>query len=464
MKTAKFAFEKKLIEFSNQNNLFAKGEKVLVCLSGGSDSVCLLYAMYNCREFFDFEIYACHVNHMIRGEEAERDEQFCKKLCGKLGIILFSGKFDVPGIAQEKKKSVELAAREVRYSFFDKIVSENGIDKIVTAHNKNDNAETLLMNYIRGSGLEGLCGIDVKRENIVRPLLCMEKKEILDYLEANNAEYVTDSTNLSVEYTRNKIRLELIGYINKNLNPSFCKTVTQNSKILRMENEFMTEVCEGSEKTCVFDDTKGKYIDISKYEKLHKAIRYRVLRSFMQKNLGSVSDIGYATIERMDKLKKGKVAVCAGFEAVASYGKLRIEKAVKKDKILYEYEISAGEEVCILETGCVVKTEIIEKSEYKKEKNSEYFDFDKLKSDKLVVRNRRNGDAILIKSGTKKLKNLFIDLKIEQSEREKKVLIVCGGDILWVCGLRRCDRFKVENNTKRILKISYNEGDKNENS
>ncbi len=463
MKDAKFKFEEKFIDFSRQNELFNIGDKVLVCLSGGADSVCLLYALILSKKL-ELDIYACHVNHKIRGEEAKRDENFCKALCERLGVKLYIGEFDVLKIAKDEKKSVELAAREVRYRFFEELSESLGFDKIATAHNKNDNSETLLMNFIRGSGLEGLCGIDVKRGKIVRPLICMEKSEILSYLEQNGAEFVTDSTNLSADYTRNKIRLELIEYIKEKLNPSFCKTAFQNSEIMRLENDFICSEAKKGEVSCIFEDENGEYISLSEFEGLHKAVRYRILRSFIKKDRGSILDIGYQTIERIDKLKKGKVTICNDFEAIASYGKLRFEKKTAEKTISYEYELEIGKKLEISECGCSIQAEIEEKGNFKKEKGLVYFDYDKLGAKRLIVRNRREGDIIAIEAGRKKLKDLFIDCKIDKRKREGMPIIVSGDEILWVCNLRRCSKFKVDDNTKRIIKISCAEGEKHENS
>lgn len=452
MNDGRIAFEKKLIEFSDKNELLSAGDKVLVCLSGGSDSVCLLKVLHNCKDILKIKIYACHVNHMIRGEEADRDEAFCKEICKELNIDLYCGKFDVLKIAEKEKKGTELAAREVRYKFFNDILKKYGIDKIATAHNKNDNAETLLMNYIRGSGLSGMCGIDVKRDNIIRPLLCMEKREILDYLKLNNAAYVTDSTNLSVEYTRNKLRLELIDYIEKKLNPSFCSTVTHNAELIRADNEFISGLAEESKKKCLFEDETGVYIELENFRKLHRALRYRILRNAVEMVRGSVLDIGMKTIERIDEAARGKITVCSDVEAQISYGRLYISKPA--EDVLYEYKLGVNQNLHITEGKCFVKAEILEKNEYKKEKNCVYFDYDKICCGQLYVRNRRNGDVIKTEAGTKKLKNLFIDSKIPVKKRNRMPLLVYENEVLWVCGLRRSNKYKINNETKRVIKIS----------
>ena len=308
------------------------------------------------------------------------------------------------------------------------------------------------MNYIRGSGLSGMCGIDIKRGNIIRPLLCMEKREIIDYLRLNNAAYVTDSTNLSAEYTRNKLRLELIEYIEKKLNPSFCSTVTQNAELIRADNEFISELAAESKKKCLFKDEAGVYIELEKFRKLHRALRYRILRDAVEMVRGSILDIGAKTIKRIDETVRGKVTVCSDIEAQISYGRIYISKPA--EEVSYEYKLRANQDLHISEVKCLVKTEIFDKNEYKKEKNCVYFDYDKICGRQLYVRNRRNGDVIKTEAGTKKLKDLFIDSKIPLNKRNRLPLLVCENEVLWVCGLRRSDKYKINTETKRVIKIS----------
>lgn len=447
----KFSFEKKLSLYIEKHGLIDAGDKVLVALSGGSDSVCLIKALCELKSRYKIAIVASHVNHMIRGDEAERDERFCADLCKKLGIELEVKRVDVPKIAKEEKKSLELAAREVRYEFFDELCEKHGINKVATAHNKNDNAETVLMNFMRGSGIAGLCGIDVKRKNIIRPLLCMDKKEILDYIEANGLEYVTDSTNLLSDYTRNKIRLEMIGYIEKEFNPNFTATISRSCESIKADSDFLESEAQRLSGEYVKEEKGRVFIELEKMGQLAAALRYRIIRKAILKARGNISDIGFDAVKRIDELKGGKADVADGIYALYSYGRVYFEKTcVKTD---YEYELNLGGKVYIKEDKSYICCEIADKSEIKREKNCVYFDCDNIKS--LKVRNRRPGDAIKTEAGSKKIKNLFIDEKIPVFKRDSMPMVVCGDTILWICPLRRCSEFKINEKTKKVIKVKY---------
>ena len=444
-------FENKLNLYIKENGLLKKGDRVLVALSGGSDSVCLLKALCNLQKEFDISLVAAHVNHMIRGDEADRDEEFVKNLCRQSDIELEVLKKDVPYIARAEKKSLELAAREVRYAFFENLCNIKSIDKIATAHNKNDNAETIVMNFMRGSGLTGLGGIDCTRGNIIRPLLCMDKEEILSYLSENNSEYITDSTNLVCDYTRNRVRLEMIEYIKEHFNPNFINTIANSADIIREEDEYLDIEAEKLKSEYIKIQNGQVFVEFEKLKGLHRALRWRIIRKAVAIALGGISDIGFDAVKRIDNLKNGKTDVGFGMQAHLSYGRLCFETDRFEE---YEYEISCPGKVVIAECGGEIECSIIKKEEIKKEKNCVYFDYDKL--NELKIRNRRDGDIIKTDAGRKKLKKLFTDEKIPVFVRNRMPLIVSGENVLWVCGVRRCDEFKVMPDTDRVIKIKYN--------
>ena len=232
-------------------DMLDKGDSVLVGFSGGKDSVVLLHALNSIAAEYSLNLTALHVNHNIRGEEAKRDEEFCIELCKKCGVELLLNHINVPRIAKNEKQSIELVARKARYGWFSEIVKTRKIEKIATAHNKNDNAESILMNFMRGSGLAGLSGIGENIEDkIIRPLLCMEKEEILLFLENKELSFVTDSTNLSCDYTRNKVRHKLIPFIEENFNPNFVNTITQSAKIIKEDEEFLKNCADEAFYSC----------------------------------------------------------------------------------------------------------------------------------------------------------------------------------------------------------------------
>ncbi|NLE13711.1 MAG: tRNA lysidine(34) synthetase TilS [Clostridiales bacterium] len=216
---------------------------LLIALSGGSDSVTLLFIMRQECAARGITLSAAHINHMIRGEEADRDEMFCRSLCEKLDIPLYVLREDVPALASRHRISIEEAAREVRYGFFDRLCREKGIDKIATAHNARDNAETLLFNLVRGSGVRGLGGIPPVRGNIIRPLIGCDKELILGCIAENGLEYVTDSTNSDNSYTRNYIRNDVLPMLEK-LNPAFCAAAGRLSDAARQDCAYLDSLAE----------------------------------------------------------------------------------------------------------------------------------------------------------------------------------------------------------------------------
>ena len=206
-----------LSHFIEENQLIKKGDRIVLGVSGGADSICLLHILSCIQKALEIRLFVVHINHGIRGEEAKRDEDFVRDFCKRLNVEFFAFHYDIKKMAREQKISEEEAGRKARYSTFDtvakKIIQKEGVDaqnvKIAIAHNKDDNAETILHNLSRGSGISGLKGILAQNGNIIRPLLCFSRQEIEEYLSKNNIEYMTDSTNLENEYTRNILRNEV---------------------------------------------------------------------------------------------------------------------------------------------------------------------------------------------------------------------------------------------------------------
>ncbi len=452
-----FDFLKKLCCYIDENHMLKNGDKVLVALSGGSDSVCLMSALLSLKEKYNIEVIACHVNHMIRGDEAKRDEDFCKELCKNLGVEILVNRINVPQIAKNEKQSIELAARKARYNWFSEIVKARKIEKIATAHNKNDNAESILMNFMRGAGLSGLSGIGENiSDKIIRPILCMEKEEILSYLENKGLSYVTDSTNLSCDYTRNKVRHKLIPFIEENFNPNFVNTITQSAKIIKEDEDFLKKCADEAFSSCFETKNTNPCLNILKLKGYHKAVRYRVIRKMIAFVKGDALDIDYNAVKRIDSLTSGKANILKDLYARVGYGYLYFEKEDKKEDFCLE--LSLGQEVYIENDKSFVCFKEVAKDDIGKRKNCVWFDIGEAK--KLIVRNRKDGDVIKTEGGTKKLKKLFIDEKVDINIRETVPIVELDGEILWVCGIRRSVGHKVTEKTKRAVRLEYVKGEK----
>lgn len=303
------------------NSLIDKGDKVVLGLSGGPDSVCLLSILSKLQKTFDFQLFAFHVNHCIRGEEADGDEAYAKSLCETLGVEFASVKIDVPALAKTKKKTEEEMGREVRIEEIGKFAQSVGANKIALAHNKNDQAETVLMRIIRGTGVHGLCAMEYKREDgLIRPLLDAERTEIESYCEKENLNPHIDHTNNEAEYTRNKIRLKLLPQIAEDFNPAVIDALVRLSASAKADDAALNKIAEELKTTSVKELAKmddalftrvvnlllkdaGLYEDIS-------AVHINALKSAVQKNVGG-KVIEFPKGYRAE-IKKGKVIILHG--------------------------------------------------------------------------------------------------------------------------------------------------------
>lgn len=428
----------KKIENTIGKQCFEGINSILIGLSGGADSVALTHALHLLSEKYGFKLYAAHINHCLRGESADRDEEFSRQLAVGLGIEFFSIRVDVKQYAISNGMSEELAGREVRYAYFNELVDELNVDFIATAHHKNDNAETILMNFMRGSGLKGLCGIPYRRGNIIRPLLDCTRSEIEKYCAENGLMYVTDETNMEEEYTRNKIRRSLIPMIQDKFNPSIIETLTRNAVVLNDEENFISQTADEAYKIAV----RGNSLDISAVKNLHRAIAMRVIRRLTDEVCGNRDVSNAVIIAIYDLLQANRTGtradVVRGVEARVEYGRLIIDKKAEK-QAEFSYELRLGEKKYIPELECSV---LAERAEENMHDGAEYFSVPEKFT--LCIRNRRSGDKFRPSgmSGTKKLKDFMVDRKIPQNKRDGIGIVTINNEIVWVMGYRRSESCK----------------------
>lgn len=421
--------------------------RVLVGLSGGADSIALLSVLCELSEKYGFVVSAAHINHCLRGKTAERDEEFSRATAERAGVPFYLLRADVRGRAAEKGISEELAGREIRYEFFEKICEENGIDAIATAHHRNDNAETILMNFMRGSGISGLCGIPYRRGKIIRPLLDVTRAEIEHYCNEMSLEYVIDETNLETEYTRNKIRNILIPQIEQMFNPGFVQTVTRNAPVIATDEDYIN-----SEARREYERLENDGFDVSEFNRLHRALRSRIIRMAIEP-LCSTSDVPAAVIDSVINLAEEnrtgtRCDIARGIGARIEYGKLKFG-AVNTENNGFEYGIKIGERIHVPE----LKADIFVEYAYSKEDDSaEYFSAENIENSVIELRSRREGDSFCPAGmrGTKKLKDYMIDEKIPRDKRNSVGLLTIDGKIAWVIGKRRDRRFKFKDHGIKI--------------
>lgn len=434
-----------------ENSLITAGDSILVGLSGGADSVCLTHALYSLKDELNITLYTAHLNHCIRGEEAERDEEFAKSFSNALGIKCFSEKLDIPKFAAENNLSEETAGRQARYNFFADLCRKFSIDKIATAHNKNDNAETLLMNFMRGSSLKGLCGIPAKRDNIIRPVLHLTRAEIERYCTENGLSYVTDSTNSETVYTRNKIRRELIPLIEDKFNPNFVSTITDNAVLTADDSAYIEKQARKIYGEIVHDFE----VDIQAIMQLNISIRRRVIMQMISDAMGSSEDVRSVyvrdVLELPYKNSGASVNLPCGICARNEYGKIIICQS--RDSVEpFEYTVVNGSAI-IPEIS--VKAEI---SETNKRVNDGALYLSASSDDVIVIRSRREGDIFqpFGMTGSKKVKEYFINGKIPREKRMSIPIVEINGKIAAV-GSRVDRSFVFKDNGIKIVFSPFQE-------
>ena len=430
-----------------ENTMLRKDDKILVALSGGCDSVALSLSLMK----LGYNIAVAHVNHSIRAT-AERDENFVVDFATKYNIPFHITKIDVPKIAENMKISVETAGRNVRYEFFENVCLEYGYNKIAVAHNLNDTCETFLMNLMRGTGIKGLCGIPKVRGNIVRPLIDVPRSAIEQFVKSHNEEYVEDETNMLTEYTRNKIRHNVIPLLTE-INPKFMENVSKTSKILAEDSEFITKCAEDNV------EKKKNYSIISrdKFLLLEDALKREALIIAYKNVAGTTKDFEKKHIDYIIETIKNKqhgnvIDLCFGVSCYIRYGNIVFEKNNKISD--YEYNLDINGEIIINEAGLKIKSSIISKNEIDYDiPDTEYFDCDKIEFP-IIVRNRKSGDRIvpLGLNVSKKVKEIFINEKIETKIRNIMPLFV-SREIFWIYGVKRSNDYKVEDSTVNVLMI-----------
>lgn len=429
----------------SDNNMISENDKVLVALSGGCDSVCLCLVLKE----LDIDFSVAHLNHSIR-EEADSDQEFCENFATKLGVDFYSKKIDIPLVAKQKGISEEVAGRNARYEFFDNLCKEKDFSKIAVAHNLNDNAETVLLNLLRGSGLKGLCGIPKTRDNIIRPLIDVLREEIEEFVKSKNQDFVTDKTNFSDDYTRNKIRNNVINKLVE-INPSALSNISKTTEILTDHDMYFETLAE---KYVYFDD-KCAYIKISEFETLEPSVKARVLSKAYTYAAKTSKDFEKKHIEYIinnyNKISGEIIHLCFDVVCRSEYGNIVFQK--KTEKKDYIYTLPLNKEVYVKEAGIKFLAEIVSRTEMKKSKDAEFFDVS-LAEKEIKIRSRQEGDR-MVPFGRKtpvKVKDVLIKNKIPQTERNT-IPVIETDEILWLYGVKRADKYKISENSDKVLKI-----------
>ena len=459
---------KKVEAFIKEHKLIAAGDRVLIGLSGGGDSVCLFTVLKELSDRLGFTLGAFHVNHGIRGAEADEDERFSKELCDAQGIPFYGVKEDVPAYAKEHKLGVEEAGRELRYRAARQIAEREGYTKIALAHHRNDVAETFLFHLFRGSSLGGLSSIPAERDGIIRPLLGISKEEIEQFLAGRKISYRTDSTNRLTDYTRNKIRHEMVAFAEKEINAGAVDHIAESAAELTEINDYLEEVA-GTVYAAAKREGSGIRIPVALLTECHGVVRKKVLYRMIGEAAGSKKDITREHVACVEDLLTGQsgrqVSLPYGLRAGRSFSELVVGKpeatrtGPEQIKIPVEvpgdYFAEQEGKSLRFRTFPYKKNAEIPKNEYTK-----WFDYDKIRGT-LWLRSYRTGDRLGLLTGTKSVKSFWTEYKIPKEERHKRLLIADDEQVLWIPGIRSCDNYRVEENTKIVLEIQMNGGKEN---
>ena len=446
----------KVKAYAEKYHMLEENDKVIAGVSGGADSICLLFVLMRLAEEINFSVHAVHVHHGIRGESADRDEAFVRKICHEQGIPLTVFRKNVPGYAKENGLTEEEAGREVRREALEETLKEQKGTKIALAHHLNDNAETLLFNLCRGTGLKGLGGIAPVSGRWIRPLLWVKRAEIESYLEKWGISYCTDETNAQNTYARNRIRNEVIPYLEANLNGQAAVHMAETAEQMRALGEYVTGQVLRLKKECTREDGSGGLFLIEEsYKKTENVFKPYLLHEILCDAAGQRKDIEGIHVKAVTRLLKKQVgrriSLPYNLTVLRCYEGLHFIKegraSVRTLKEQGEFYMQIRERTVISEA-------------FPQKNYTKWFDYDIIKNT-VKIRHREPGDYLTIdKYGhTKKLKEYFINEKIPKNEREHIWLVADGSHIMWVVGYRQNQMYQITDKTKRILEIQFYGGE-----
>lgn len=456
----------KVREYVKQYEMLKKEDRVILGVSGGADSVCLLFVLLELQKTIGFEMVVVHVNHGLRGTVADEEQAYVENLCKKEGIPFESYLENVALIAKNRKQSTEEAGREVRRACFQKAMKQYKGTKIALAHHQNDSAETFFMNVARGTGLKGLGGIRPIKGIYIRPLLCVNREEIESYLKARAIHYCEDMSNQSDCYTRNRIRNHVIPYMEQEVNQKTVAHVQETMEYLWQVQEYLESQCFEWEQKAVQKVDGGYEISKEIWLQMPRVLQTMLLRKVLAKVAQQEKDLESAHVRQLEQLleKQSGREIHLPYEMIGTrtYEGITIRKKLEQKKmpeivmeescspvVFGEYEIrwKKYEKVDICHDS-------LEKS------NTKCFDCDIIKSN-IIFRTRKPGDYITIHEDgrTQKLKSYFINEKIPKEKRDEILLVADGSHILWIVGYRVDLSYQAKKHTKHVLEIQIERGE-----
>lgn len=436
---------REILNINKKYNLIESNDIIVVGFSGGPDSVFLVEMLKKLQHFFNFKIYLVHINHLLRGEDADSDENFSFEYAKKNNLEIFIKRIPVKEIAKEIGKTLEEVGREERYKFFSEIYEKVRATKIATAHNKDDQIETFLFRLIRGTSLQGLEGIKIKNNNVIRPISEIYKKDILEYLNKNEIQYKIDKTNFENEFTRNSIRLDLIPFIEERYNIKFKDKIFSLIKEIRENNQ------NNSLNLSDYTDSENRII-------LEKT---KFLSNFDKKNLLSLF-LNKKNIE----VNRNKINEISSLIKNNGTKKIDLDKTYRIVKDYTYLYIEDKKENCVINNNVIqvkipseqifdnfkITVSAVENLDIPKEKNQ--YLLDAIYNDIIEVRYRKEGDRIFLgEKHSKKIKEIFIDQKIPKNIRDRLPIFLYNNTIFWIYNVKKAYIPKINKNENKLIKV-----------
>ena len=465
----------KIKEYIKKYNMIEENDRVIVGVSGGIDSVCLLFVLLEVKKEIPFDIVAVHVNHELRGASADADESFVELLCNEKRVELVKYHVDIRSMAKMNKQTLEEAGRGARQAAFEKTCQEKHGTKIVMAHHKNDNAETLLMNLSRGTGLRGIGGMRPVRGNVIRPFLCVERSEIEAFAKKNLIAYRVDESNISDDYTRNRIRNHTIPFLEEYVNSNAVEHMNETMMQMRGVYEYISKQVDKEYERCVSD--RGlmhlNVIDATKFQEVDEILKGPIILRCLTEVAEHVQNITQTNVNTVRALFDNRVGkridLPYDMVAIREYENVVIRKNGQPEeppKEMASLRLAIPGVTEIAGSDWKVACQVVDNDpsvflEMASEKiYTKWFDYDIIRNT-LEIRTRRSGDIITVdKNGSRqKLKSYFINQKVPSELRDKIPLVTDGSDIVWIPGYRVSSAYQVTEHTKKILKIEITGGE-----
>ncbi len=451
------AFLGRLRSFSRRHRLIEPGDKVLVAVSGEKDSAALLDALNRLRDKERFELAVVHCNHQLRGRESNQDEAFVRRIADRYKLECYVERLEIKEYSKKGKYSIEQAARNLRYQAFQKVLGSSGFGKVATGHTADDNAETVLLNLFRGSGVAGLTGIPVRRRdvNVVRPLLFASREEVKAYARARNLKHREDSSNRRQIFRRNYIRRTLVPSLRRNVNENIVGTLNRTAEIFSHLNEYVNaQVREGFQSAARALEEDRVVLDICELRSYLYFIRESIL--LLAARSLTPREVSFEKIRSILDLTEAQtgsqVEVFQDVVACRDRDVLLLERVDRRRGFQYGVSVNQKQQFpgFELESSFVDRDEMV----FGEERNVAFVDADKL-GGTLLLRSWKDGDWFIpiVMGGKKKLSDYFVDEKVPLFEKQRIPVLESEGNIVWVCGRRLDDRFKVTEQTQRILKL-----------